>query len=60
MLSLLILICLLPPLLIIVTSLCDKGNRFDGNYRNDIPSSVGFIISIILILFFILKFFYTI
>jgi len=44
-------------ILFIISGFLDRGTRTDGNIRNDIPSTIGFSLSMFLILLIILKVF---
>lgn len=33
----------------------DRGHQYDGNIRNDIPSTIGLIVSILILFYFILS-----
>jgi len=50
-----ILLPLLPVLGLFLGSLFDKGVRSDGNIRNDIPSTIGFLIGCLIDLYLLFK-----
>jgi hypothetical protein len=45
------LICCFPVFTMIIFSFCDRGNRFSGNVRKDLPSTLGCCLAIIIMIF---------
>jgi hypothetical protein len=48
-----------PLLGVILGGFLDYGNRSQGNFRYDLPSTIGFVLGLLLSLYFMLRFLLT-